>query len=123
MYHKRKFVPKNPEKYTGDPTNIIMRSSWETKFANWCDNSPHVVKWLSEETVIPYVCPTDNRVHRYFPDFYIKVKENNGKIKKYIIENKEKEKKSVPHVMELNTNQITIYLFLAHKKFMIQFKI
>jgi hypothetical protein len=36
MFHKRKFTPTNPQKYSGDPTNIIMRSSWETKFANWC---------------------------------------------------------------------------------------
>ena len=86
MYHKRRFVPKNPEKYAGDPTNIIMRSSWETKFANWCDNSPHVVKWLSEETVIPYVCPTDNRVHRYFVDFKVTIQDKNGKIGTYLIE-------------------------------------
>lgn len=60
-----------PEKYAGDPTNIIMRSSWETKFASWCDKNPSIVKWSSEETVIPYRCPTDERIHRYFVDFKI----------------------------------------------------
>ena len=30
--------------------------------------------------------PHDSRVHRYFPDFYIKVQENAGKIKRYLIE-------------------------------------
>jgi hypothetical protein len=82
MFHKRKFTPIFPEKYTGDPTNIIMRSSWETRFASWCDKNPSVLKWSSEETVIPYRCPTDNRIHRYFVDFKITV--STGKT--YIIE-------------------------------------
>ena len=72
MFHKRKFTPTNPNKYSGDPTNIIMRSSWETKFANWCDMNPSVVTWKSEETIIPYRCQTDNRIHRYFVDFQIR---------------------------------------------------
>ena len=71
MFHKRRFVPIFPEKYTGDPSNIIMRSSWETRFASWCDKNPSILKWSSEETVIPYKCPTDNRIHRYFVDFKI----------------------------------------------------
>jgi len=82
MFHKRKFIPIFPEKYTGDPTNIIMRSSWETRFASWCDKNPSVLKWSSEETIIPYRCPTDNRIHRYFVDFKITV--STGKT--YIIE-------------------------------------
>jgi hypothetical protein len=82
MFHKRKFVPVFPEKYTGDPTNIIMRSSWETMFANWCDKNPSVLKWSSEETVIPYRCPTDDRIHRYFVDF--KVSLSDGRT--YLIE-------------------------------------
>jgi hypothetical protein len=82
MFHKRKFIPIFPEKYTGDPTNIIMRSSWETRFASWCDKNPSVLKWSSEETVIPYRCPTDNRIHRYFVDFKITV--STGKT--YIVE-------------------------------------
>ena len=85
-YHKSKFTPKHPEKYVGDPTNIICRSSWERKFANWCDNSQHVVKWLSEETVIPYVCPTDNRMHRYFVDFKITIRNKEGVLSTYLIE-------------------------------------
>lgn len=75
MFHKRKYTPVFPEKYTGDPTNIIMRSSWETMFANWCDKNPSVTKWNSEETVIPYRCPTDNRIHRYFVDFKVSFKD------------------------------------------------
>lgn len=86
MFHKRKFTPVFPEKYSGDPTNIIMRSSWETKFANWCDKNPSIVKWHSEETVVPYRCQTDNRIHRYFIDFKIQVKNTAGDIKTYLVE-------------------------------------
>lgn len=86
MYHKRKYKPIYPEKYEGDPTSIIMRSSWETRFAVWCDRNPAIVKWSSEETIIPYRCHTDNRIHRYFVDFRIKLKQTDGTIKTYIVE-------------------------------------
>lgn len=86
MYHKRKYVPVNPDKYAGDPSNIVMRSSWETKFAIWCDKNPQIVKWSSEETIVPYVSPVDNRVHRYFIDF--KIRTINGKT--YLVEIKPK---------------------------------
>lgn len=76
MYHKRKYIPLFPEKYAGDPTNIIMRSSWETRFALWCDKNPQILKWSSEETIVPYVSPLDGRYHRYFVDFKIKTVKN-----------------------------------------------
>ena len=82
MFHKRLFKPMFPEKYVGDPTNIVMRSSWETMFANWCDKNPSIIKWNSEETIIPYRCPTDNKIHRYFVDF--KITTANGKT--YLVE-------------------------------------
>lgn len=91
MYHKRRYIPVFPEKYAGDPTNIVMRSSWETKFAIWCDKNPQITKWSSEETIIPYVSPVDGRVHRYFVDF--KIRTTNGKV--YLVEIKPK-KQTVP---------------------------
>lgn len=86
MYHKGKFKPLNPEKYIGDPTQIIYRSSWERKFMAWCDRSNSVLKWQSEETVIPYRCPTDNRIHRYFVDFRIQIRDKQGVLKTYLVE-------------------------------------
>ena len=86
MFHKRKYTPIHPEKYTGDPTNIIMRSSWETRFALYCDNNPQIVKWKSEETIVPYRCPTDNRIHRYFVDFQIQVRKRDGTLQTYLVE-------------------------------------
>lgn len=86
MFYKRKYKPIYPQKYAGDHTNIIMRSSWETKFAIWCDKNPSILKWSSEETIVPYVSPVDNKAHRYFIDFKIQVKSNTGSIKTYLIE-------------------------------------
>lgn len=86
MFHKRRFVPLNPQKYSGDVNNIIMRSSWETRFATWCDRNPSIIRWSSEETIIPYLCPTDNKVHRYFIDFKIHVKQKDGSTRTYLIE-------------------------------------
>ena len=86
MSYKGKYYPSFPRKYKGDPTNIIYRSLWERKFMVYCDKNQNILEWASEEIAIPYRSPIDNRVHRYFPDFYMKVKEFNGKIKRYVIE-------------------------------------
>ena len=86
MSYKGKYRPSYPEKYRGDYTNIVYRSLWELKFMKYCDSNENILEWGSEEIVLPYVSPIDNRYHRYFPDFYIKVQERTGVIKKYIIE-------------------------------------
>jgi hypothetical protein len=87
---KGKFRPKFPEKYKGDPTNIIYRSSYELKVMNYLDNNKNIIEWSSEEIVIPYICVTDGKKHRYFPDFYVKTRSNDGIIKEMLIEVKPK---------------------------------
>ena len=77
---------KNPEKYMGDPTNVIFRSSWERKYMIWCDNTSSVIYWQSEETIVPYRCATDNKWHRYYLDFRIQVKNKEGNLKTYLVE-------------------------------------
>ena len=86
MSYKGKYYPSYPRKYKGDPTNIIYRSLWERKFMVYCDKNESILEWASEEISIPYRSPIDNRVHRYLPDFYMKVKERGGKVKRYVIE-------------------------------------
>ena len=86
MAYRGKYYPSFPRKYKGDPTNIIYRSLWERKFMVYCDKNTKILEWGSEEIALPYISPHDSRVHRYFPDFYIKVQENTGKIKRYLIE-------------------------------------
>lgn len=78
MAYSGKFVPINIGKYEGDHTNIVYRSLWEAAFMKWLDMNSDVKSWSSEEIVIPYMSPVDDRVRRYFPDF--KVKFNNGEV-------------------------------------------
>lgn len=82
----RKWKPRNPEKYVGDVNNIIARSSWEVKFMNYCDTHPEVLKYSSEELVIPYISPVDGRPHRYFVDFIMLVKTRTGELKRIAVE-------------------------------------
>lgn len=89
------YKPSYPEKYKGDPNNIICRSSWERRFCNWCDLNESIISWGSEEFFIPYHNPEKGRVCRYFPDFIIKVKEQSGQIKTYVVEVKPK-KQTLP---------------------------
>ena len=95
MSYKGKYKPSNPEKYNGNVTNIIYRSLWERKFCVYCDTNERIIEWESEEKAIPYRSPLDGKIHRYFPDFLIKVKESDGSIKKYMIEIKPS-KQTVP---------------------------
>lgn len=93
--YKGKYKPSFPEKYRGNVSNIIYRSLWERKFMVWCDKNENILEWQSEEKYVPYRSPIDNRIHRYYPDFLIKVKESDGSIKRYMIEIKPK-RQTVP---------------------------
>ena len=82
MTYKGRYFPTNPKKYKGNPNQIIYRSLWERQFFRWCENNDDVIRWGSETVVIPYICKTDGKGHRYFMD--VKVKFNSGKT--YLIE-------------------------------------
>lgn len=84
--YKGRYKPKHPQKYKGDPSNIIYRSSWELKFMKWCDMRPDVLEWQSEEFFIPYKHPIDGKMHRYFPDFYVKVRTKKGNNEVWVVE-------------------------------------
>jgi hypothetical protein len=86
MSYSGKFTPKNPTKYNGDATNIVWRSTWEFKVMSWLDLSENVVWWSSEELPIKYYNPVDNKIHRYFPDFIVKIKKKDGTVMTYVIE-------------------------------------
>ena len=94
MSYKGIYFPKNPKKYDGDPTKIRYLSSWEYKFMQYCDSNPSIISWGSETIVIPYICKTDNRQHRYYMDFIIKYYDKNKKLQTTLIEIK-------PHIQTL----------------------
>lgn len=80
------FKPAFPQKYRGDVNNIIFRSSWEKRFFTWCDMNTAVIEWSSEEIVIPYLCETDGRMHRYFLDAHIKIRNKDGNVELFLVE-------------------------------------
>jgi hypothetical protein len=80
MSYKGWFTPRNPQKYKGDATNIVYRSSWELRVMKYLDENPAVVWWASEELFIPYKSPIDQKVHRYFPDFIARIRQANKEI-------------------------------------------
>ena len=96
--HKGKFSPKNPKKYGGDPTGIIYRSGWELRVMKYLDENINVIEWKSEEIAIPYRSPVDNRVHRYFPDFIVKVRTPDGGTKTMMLEVKPKAQTREPKI-------------------------
>ena len=96
MSYKGKYQPSHPKKYKGNPSNIVYRSLWERKFMVYCDRNQNILEWGSEEIALPYRSPIDNKIHRYYPDFYIKVRESTGQIKTYVIEVKPKKQTKPP---------------------------
>ena len=86
MSYKGTFLPKNPSKYNGNSKNIIYRSNWELRVMKYFDDHPNVIWWASEELPIPYLSPVDKKMHRYFPDFIVRIKRKAGQETTMILE-------------------------------------
>ena len=79
------YKPVHIEKYIGKKLPVF-RSGWELKFFKWADCNENILKWGSENVIIPYLNPLDNKVHRYFVDNFIIFKDRNGDSNKFLIE-------------------------------------
>ena len=86
MAYRGKFYPKHPLKYKGDPNKIVYRSSWEVRVMKYLDENDGVVWWASEEMNVKYISPVDGRVHRYFPDFVVKVRRKDNSSTIFMLE-------------------------------------
>lgn len=82
-YRQGVFIPRHQSKFIG--SKAIYRSGLELKFFRFCDNNKNILKWSSEDVVVPYVSPVDGKIHRYFVDNYIMVKEGDV-VKNYLVE-------------------------------------
>jgi hypothetical protein len=85
-YSQGWYTPKNPEKYVGDVTKIRYMSSWEYELHKFFDNNTKILRWSSESIAIPYIKPTDGRLHKYYPDYWVEYVNRDGKIIREIIE-------------------------------------
>jgi len=109
--YKGRYRVVNAKKYKGDISNIVYRSLWELKFMKWCDDNISVVEWGSETIIVPYISPIDNKIHRYFVDFYIKIKNKNNLIEKYLIEIKPEKFTKPPEIPTKRTKQFIDEVF------------
>jgi len=89
--YKGKYKVKNRDKYVGDVDNVVYRSLWERNAFRWLESNSNIKAWAAEEVVVPYLCETDGKIHRYFLDLWFKTSDGET----YIIEIKPK-KETVP---------------------------
>jgi len=104
-FSSSQYIPKNPEKYIGT-NKIIARSSWETTFMTFLDNSPSIIKWASESIKIPYKDPFTGKQTVYVPDFLIQYVDKNNKINTELIEIKPSNQYIMEKVGKNKTNQM-----------------
>lgn len=72
---------------------------------DWLDRNPDIISWASEELIVPYLSPVDGRWHRYFPDFIVKVKTKEGKLKTLMLEVKPKRQTKAPEPQQRKTKR------------------
>lgn len=96
VYYSQGIYPlKNTSKYKGSMP-LCYRSHPEFLLCRWLDLNPNIIEWGSESVVIPYLKPTDGKVHRYFIDFNCVLRTPSGALEKYIIEYKPAKKLKQP---------------------------
>jgi len=121
-YKQGRYKLRNPEKYVGDPEKVFFRSSWELHANQFFDNNPKVLRWASEEIKIPYLKPTDNRVHHYYPDYWIEYQNKNGDIIQEVIEVKPEDQVNINRKKRLSRyDQFTYAINVSKWKAATQF--
>jgi len=107
-YKQGVFKPIHPKKYTGT-TPILYRSSYELKFMRWADSNSNVISWGSESVIVPYISPKDGKLHRYFVDNNVTIKNKNGNLKKYLIEIKPYKQTQPPKTKNRKNKKSLLY--------------
>lgn len=95
-YKQGLYTPKHPDKYVGDLTHIRFMSSWELELCEFFDNNSNILRWSSESIAIPYIKPTDGKIHRYYPDYWVEYITRSGNVVHEIIECKPREQTRRP---------------------------
>ena len=93
-YKQGVFRPINKDKCKSQV--CIYRSGLELKYMRWLDSNSNIVSWGSESVAIPYIKPTDGKIHRYYIDFDFVIKDKQGKHHKFLIEVKPEKQCSPP---------------------------
>jgi hypothetical protein len=102
------YYPVNKDKYIGND-KPVFRSSWEKKCMAYFDMNKNCVKWASEKIIIPYRLPKaidpNQKLRRYFTDFYCQFLDVNGNIQKYLVEVKPQSQIDAPKLPKKMTKK------------------
>ena len=107
-FYQGTYKPVFPAKYIGSKFPYY-RSGLELKVFKILDHNPNVVKWGSEAAVIPYVSPVDKKIHNYFVDFIILLKDKNNNDLKLLVEIKPYNQTIPPKVSNKKKKSTILY--------------
>jgi len=102
------FTPQNPEKYMGDPSKIVYRSSWELKFLQYCDQNEKVLQYAAEPIGISYWNPILKKQSTYWIDTVMVTKNDDGSTTKWMIEVKPDKYLTPPEPPKILTEKKTL---------------
>lgn len=112
-YMQGYFSPRNPQKYRGNASRIVYRSSWELAFLNQLDSNTNVLEYSSEELKIPYQ-DQSTKDHQgnfsfrlYHPDFLVRYKDQHGKVRTVLIEIKPLKETQAPKQTKKGRRMLT----------------
>lgn len=113
-YHQGNYVPKNKDKVLklNNEGGVYYRSSWEQRIMLWLDVNENIIMWGAECMEIPYQQTHfengDMKIknHRYFPDFFYKMKMSDGSLKQVVVE--VKPQKEYQAVLDLENGKMVV---------------
>lgn len=103
------YTPIYPQKCIDEKQKFVYRSSYELNFFKFCDTCPKVVRWGAETTVIPYLCKTDGKMHRYYVDNKVIFLDKNNRYITYLIEIKPFNQTIPPKPSKRKKRQTVLY--------------
>ena len=100
------FYPKNLDKFVSKDNKAVYRSGLELDYFRILDKNPNVLKWGSEEVIVPYFF--DNKWHKYYVDLFVVFKFGES-VKKYFIELKPYSQTVEPKVSKRKKQMSMLY--------------
>ena len=100
------FYPRNLDKFVSKDNKAIYRSGLELDYFRLLDKNPNVLKWGSEEVIVPYFF--DNKWHKYYVDLFVVFKFGES-VKKYFIELKPYSQTIEPKVSKRKKQMSMLY--------------
>jgi hypothetical protein len=113
-YKSGNFIPMNKHKVLklNKEGGVYFRSSWENRIMIWLDNNESIKMWGAECLKIPYQMThfksgdLEIRDHNYYPDFYYEMLNQDGSIKRVVVE--VKPHKEYQMVLDLNEGKLNV---------------